>query len=289
MTSPKTLLASKDLYPKKQFGQNFLRDPSTARMIVDRVLLSGDDIVLEIGAGLGALTLPAARTARHVYAVEKDYAVADVLKSELEKQGIYNVTLMTADILTVDIAAISSRENRKLVVLGNLPYNISSQILVALLAAKQSIARAALMFQKEVACRLAAGPGSKDYGRLSVMLQYSAEVRKLANVGAHLFLPAPKVASEVIEIRFKEIIENPAADETMLSDVVKAAFSTRRKTLKNALLNLRPKAKLDADSIMDILERAGIDPGRRAESLSVAEFVKLANRFAESQAAYKAL
>ncbi len=277
MTSPKTLLASKSLFPKKQYGQNFLKDPSTAKMIVDRSTLTAGDVVLEIGPGLGALTIPAARQVKHVYAVEKDPDMAGILQTELANQNIGNVTIINRDILTVDINEISRRENRKLIVLGNLPYNISSQILVALLNAKHSVTRATLMFQKEVAARLAAGPGSKEYGRLSVMLQYSADVRKLANIGAHQFLPAPKVASEVIEIRFKEVVDHPAADDALLSEVVKAAFSTRRKTLKNALLNMN--VDYDAGAIQDILERAGIDPGRRAESLSVLEFVGLSNAF----------
>ena len=277
MTSPRTLLALKSLHPKKQFGQNFLKDPSTAKMIVDRSKLSSEDIILEIGSGLGALTIPAARQAKCVYAVEKDHEVAEVLQTELADNDINNVILINKDILTVDINEISEKENRKLVVLGNLPYNISSQILVALLNAKQSIDRASLMFQREVARRLAAGPGSKDYGRLSVMLQYSADVKKLATVGAHLFLPKPKVASEVIEIRFKECIEKPVVDEALLSAVVKAAFSTRRKTLKNALANI--SIKIDDESIKNILAHAEIDPARRAESLSVAEFVALTNAF----------
>ena len=277
MTSPKTLLASKSLFPKKQYGQNFLKDPSTAKMIVDRSSLTAGDVVLEIGPGLGALTIPAARQVKHVYAVEKDPDMAEILQTELANQNIGNVTIINRDILTVDINEISRRENRKLIVLGNLPYNISSQILVALLNAKHAVTRATLMFQKEVAARLAAGPGSKEYGRLSVMLQYSADVRKLANIGAHQFLPAPKVASEVIEIRFKEVVDHPAADDALLSEVVKAAFSTRRKTLKNALLNMN--VDYDAGAIQNILERVGIDSGRRAESLSVLEFVGLSNAF----------
>ncbi len=281
MTSPRTLLASKSLYPKKQLGQNFLKDPSTGQMIVDRSTLSPEDIVFEIGSGLGALTLPAARQVKRVYAVEKDPQVAEVLQAELANNDIHNVILINKDILSVDINGISETENRKLVVLGNLPYNISSQILIALLNAKQSIDRASLMFQKEVAQRLAAGPGSKNYGRLSVMLQYSADVKKLATVGAHLFLPKPKVASEVIEIRFKKKIEQPVADEALLSAVVKAAFSTRRKTLKNALANIR--MKVDAESIKNILAHAEIDISRRAESLAVAEFVALTNAFFEFQ------
>jgi 16S rRNA (adenine1518-N6/adenine1519-N6)-dimethyltransferase len=281
MTSPRTLLASKSLYPKKQLGQNFLKDPSTGQMIVDRSTLSPEDIVFEIGSGLGALTLPAARQVKRVYAVEKDPQVAEVLQAELANNDIHNVILINKDILSVDINGISETENRKLVVLGNLPYNISSQILIALLNAKQSIDRASLMFQKEVAQRLAAGPGSKNYGRLSVMLQYSADVKKLATVGAHLFLPKPKVVSEVIEIRFKKKIEQPVADEALLSAVVKAAFSTRRKTLKNALANIR--MKVDAEAIKNILAHAEIDISRRAESLAVAEFVALTNAFFEFQ------
>ncbi len=277
MTSPGILLASKSLYPKKQLGQNFLKDPSTGRMIVDRSKLSPEDIVFEIGSGLGALTLPAARQVKRVYAVEKDPQVAEVLQAELANNDIHNVILINKDILTVDINEISETENRKIVVLGNLPYNISSQILIALLNAKQSIDRASLMFQKEVARRLAAGPGSKDYGRLSVMLQYSADVKKLATVGAHLFLPKPKVASEVIEIRFKKKIDQPVVDETLLSTVVKAAFSTRRKTLKNALANI--STGNDAASIKKILAQAEIDSGRRAETLAVSEFVALTNAF----------
>lgn len=279
MTSPSTLLASHDLRPKKQYGQNFLKDPSTARMIVERTGLCAEDVVLEIGAGLGALTIPAAQRVHRVVAVEKDPQLAAVLGAELAEQGIENVVLINADILTVDIREIGKQSGRRLVVLGNLPYNISSQVLLALIEAKDAIDRASLMFQKEVARRLTAGPDSKDYGRLTVMLQYSGAVKKLAAVGAHLFLPRPKVDSEVIEVRFKEVLEHPAKDEALLSAVVKAAFSTRRKTLKNALAHLGPA--FDEETIKTVLDRSGIDPGRRAESLTVGEFVRLSNEFWE--------
>lgn len=277
MTSPSTLLASHDLRPKKQYGQNFLKDPSTARMIIDRTGICAEDVVLEIGAGLGALTIPAARQARRVIAVEKDPQVAEVLQQELAAQGIENVILMNADILKVDIRRIFKQAGRRLVVLGNLPYNISSQVLLALIEAKEAIDRASLMFQKEVARRLVAGPDSKDYGRLTVMLQYCGPVKKLAAVGAHLFLPRPKVDSEVIEVRFNEVLAHPAKDEALLSAVVKAAFSTRRKTLKNALAHLGPT--FDEETIKTVLDRSGIDPSRRAESLTVGEFVVLSNEF----------
>lgn len=277
MTSPSSLLTSSGLRPKKQYGQNFLKDPSTARMIVDRAGLSAADVVLEIGPGLGALTIPAANRAKRVIAVEKDKDMASVLETELKNQGVGNVVLVNADILTVDISAISRQEGRKLIVIGNLPYNISSQIVISLIHARQSVERAMLMFQKEVAQRLAVGPGGKEYGRLSVMLQYCAEVRKAATVGAHLFLPKPKVASEVIEVRFRETLDAVALDERLLSAVVKAAFSTRRKTLRNALANIGQP--MNGSTIAAVLANAGIDPNRRAETLSVAEFVTLANCF----------
>jgi 16S rRNA (adenine1518-N6/adenine1519-N6)-dimethyltransferase len=277
MTSSRSLLSEWNLRPKKQLGQNFLADPSTAKMIVARSGLTSTDIVLEIGAGLGALTFPAARTVERVYAVEKDNDLACALESELGRQKIENVVIINKDIFDVDIRDIAAKEKEKLVVVGNLPYNISSQVVFYLIEVKDVISQAVLMFQKELAQRLMAGPGSKDYGRLCVMLQYFADVKRIASVNAHLFIPKPKVDSEVIEIAFKKVIENPVADENVLSAIVKAAFGKRRKTLKNALAD--SELKIAYESIHQILTESGISPARRAETLSVAEFVKLGNAF----------
>ena len=165
--------------------------------------------------------------------------------------------------------------SRKIVVLGNLPYNISSQVVIQLMKSRSVINRAILMFQKEVAQRIIAKPGCKDYGRLSVMLQYCADITKLIDLSASLFFPKPKVASEVLEIKFKNTINYQAKDETFFFRVIKAAFSKRRKTLKNAL----SKSGLDVDAATanNVLESSGIDPVRRAETLSVQEFVTLSN------------
>jgi 16S rRNA (adenine1518-N6/adenine1519-N6)-dimethyltransferase len=277
MTSPRSLLSEWNLRPKKQLGQNFLADPSTAKMIIARASLKSSDIVLEIGAGLGALTLPAARSVKQVYAVEKDNDLANALGSELGRQKIENVVVINKNIFDVDIRKIAGNEKENLVVIGNLPYNISSQVLFYLIDARGFISRAALMFQKELALRLLAKPGTKDYGRLSVMLQYFADIKRIASVSAHLFVPKPKVDSEVILIDFKKIIENPVADENVLSEIVKAAFGKRRKTLKNALGD--SDLKVEPESIHQILATAGILPTRRAETLSVSEFVKLGNLF----------
>lgn len=159
MTSPRTLLSAWTLSPKKQFGQNFLSDPKTAEMIVSRSGISKEDIVLEIGAGLGALTVPLALAAGKVYAVEKDINLLPLLRSELLAKNIDNVSIMNENILETDIGGTAAKHGRKIVVVGNLPYNISSQVLVKLINQRSCLSRAVLMFQKELSERICAKPG----------------------------------------------------------------------------------------------------------------------------------
>ncbi|MBC2710161.1 MAG: 16S rRNA (adenine(1518)-N(6)/adenine(1519)-N(6))-dimethyltransferase RsmA [Desulfosarcina sp.] len=275
MTSPRALLTAWNIQAKKQLGQNFLNDPNVARAIVDKAGICGDDVVLEIGPGLGAITIPAAAAASRVVAVDKDGRIIGLLRTELLAAGIDNVEIREADILRVDLESVSREAGRPLVVMGNLPYNISSQVIVQLIHARSRIDRAVLMLQKEMAQRICAGPGSKDYGRLSVMLGYCADTQVLMQVRAPLFFPAPKVDSTVVGIRFAGPPSCPADDEAFLFRVVKAAFGKRRKTLRNALsqsdLNLLPS------TCEGLLTEAQIDPMQRAERLSVAEFVRLSN------------
>ena len=278
MTSPRILLAAYNLRPKKKLGQNFLVDPSTAKMIVDYSEILPDDVVIEIGAGLGALTIPAARRVQKVFAVEKDRQIIDILKIELLASNLSNVAIIEKNILMVDIKALVKNIDRKIVVIGNLPYNISSQILVQLVKTRNVISRAILMFQKEMAQRITAQPGCKDYGRLTVMLRYCSDIKKLADVKASLFFPKPKVDSEVLEIRFKERLEYSAKDEAFLFRVIKAAFGNRRKTLKNALA--ASALDIDANTAKNVLESSDIDPIRRAETLYIEEFVRLSNSLA---------
>ena len=275
MTSPRILLSSHGVYAKKQLGQHFLSDPSTADMIIDRSGISPEDIVLEIGAGLGALTIPLACTSEKVYAVEKDHRIIELLKTELHTLGISNVVLIEKNILKFDIKTFAENANKKIIVIGNLPYSISSQILIQLINTRKSVNKTILMFQKELAQRITAQPGCKDYGRITVMLRYCADIKRLAEVKASLFFPRPKVDSEVLEIIFKNIIKYPAKDELFLFKVIKAAFSKRRKTLKNSLLG--SELHMDAKTAVQVLENADIDPSRRAETLTVQEFVKLSN------------
>jgi 16S rRNA (adenine1518-N6/adenine1519-N6)-dimethyltransferase len=244
-------------------------------MIVDRAGIRAVDVVLEIGAGLGALTIPLAACAGKVYAVEKDQRLIPLLKTELTARGVSNVELMEKNILDIDIRVLSEHEKQKIIVMGNLPYNLSSRVLIQLIRSRQAVNRAVFMLQKEVALRIMALPGGRDYGRLSVMLQYCSRVKRLAGVRAPLFFPRPKVDSEVLELRFKEMPDQPATDEAFLYRVVKAAFGKRRKTLKNALSG--SLLRINGDTARQVLIGADIDPARRAESLTVEEFVKLSN------------
>lgn len=275
MTSPRALLTAWNIQAKKQLGQNFLNDPNVARAIVDKAGIAHDDVVLEIGPGLGAITAFAATAANRVIAVDKDGRIIGLLRTELLAKGIDNVDIREADILRVDLESVSREAGRPLVVLGNLPYNISSQVIVQLIHARNRIDRAVLMLQKEMAQRICAGPGSKAYGRLSVMLGYCADARMLMQVRAPLFFPAPKVDSTVVGIRFFDPPAFPAHDEALLFRVVKAAFGKRRKTLRNALS--QSDLNLDPSTCERLLEAAQVDPMRRAESLSISAFVRLSN------------
>lgn len=280
MTSPRILLGAHNIRPKKQLGQNFIIDPAFTKMIVNRSGILPEDVVLEIGAGLGALTIPLARKAKKVFAVERDQQIIDILKTELLVSGLSNTVIIEKNILTVDIEVLAENIGRKIVVMGNLPYNISSQILVQLIKSRKVVSRAILMFQKELAQRILAQPECKDYGRLTVMLRYCSDIKKLADAKASLFYPKPKVDSEILEVKFKSEVVHPVRDETFFFRVIKGAFGNRRKTLKNALA--ASELNIDANTAKHILERSGIDPVRRAETLNTEEFVKLSNLLYDS-------
>jgi len=275
MTSPQTLLKAWNLRARKELGQNFLKDANVAQRIVERADLRPDDVVVEIGAGLGILTAAAALKAGKVIAVEKDRQLVPLLRAELQVHRFTHVQVLEENILAVPLAPLAGPEPSKLVVIGNLPYNISSQVVVKLIQERQRVDRAVLMFQKELAQRLCAGPGTKVYGRLSVTLQYCADLTPLFDVRAAQFHPRPKVDSAVLGIKFKSHIHRPVDDERLFTRVVQAAFGQRRKTLRNALSSgLLP---MDASAAVHALEASGIDPRRRAETLSVQEFVTLSN------------
>ncbi len=279
MKSPSYLLKKSNIHPKKQLGQNFLINSAIVEMIISRSNVSTADIVLEIGAGLGAMTIPLARSAKKVYAVETDRRILPLLKNELISNHIDNVDLLEQNILNVDIQQISAKENSQILAIGNLPYNISSQILIKIIDLRSVVKRAVFMLQKELVQRIKSNPNSRDYGRLSVILQYCADIKTVSVIKANQFYPKPKVDSEVIELNFKKNIEYLANDEKLFLSVIKAAFSKRRKTLKNSLS--RSELHTDVKTILQILDSAQIDPQRRAETLTVEEFVRLSNCFSD--------
>ena len=275
MTSPQSLLRTWGLYAEKRLGQHFLADPAVADLIVRRAGLTPEDTVLEIGAGTGALTIPIARSAQKVISVERDKRMAQLLRNELLAASVDNVIVTQEDILAFDFETLAQTYFCPIVVMGNLPYNISSQILIRLIDYRAFISTAVLMFQKELADRIMATSGNKIYGRLSVRVQYYAKVVPLITVGASSFYPRPKVDSKVLRIEFENPVPYPAEDESLLFRIVDAAFSQRRKTIKNALEG--GSLGMSAKAILEVLVSAQIDPRRRPETLSVKEFVDISN------------
>lgn len=272
MIHPGQLLRQRDLYAGKELGQNFLSNPGTAKMIVEKIGISADTRVLEIGSGLGALTVPIAKAASHVTAVEKDSRLIPLLKQALDAENIKNADIINKDIFKVDLKELA--KDKKLVVIGNLPYNISSQILFKLIKERSCIETAFLMFQKELAKRIVASPGGRDYSRLSAVAQYAADVSVVAHIGPASFFPKPDVDSTILRFDFIETKAFNQEQETTLFNVIKAAFSKRRKTLKNSMTG--GEFEFEKEFVVHALELAGIDSQRRAETLTVAEFKSLA-------------
>ncbi|MCP3874985.1 MAG: ribosomal RNA small subunit methyltransferase A [Desulfobacteraceae bacterium] len=272
MAHPGQLLKQRKLYAGKELGQNFLSSPGTAKMIVEKTGISKDTQVLEIGSGLGGLTIPIAKVAKNVTAVEKDSRLIPILKQELDNEGLTNVEIMNKDILKIDLNQMAA--NKKLVVIGNLPYNISSQILIKLVEERRCIEKAFLMFQKELAKRIIASPGGRDYSRLSAVVQYAADISFVTTIGPTSFFPKPGVDSTILKFNFFDTEEFNREQEKVLFNVIKAAFSKRRKSLKNSMVG--GEFEFKKDYIIKALELAGIDAQRRAETLTVDEFKSLA-------------
>ena len=264
--------------PNKRLGQNFLVDPVTIEKIIGATRFSEQDTVLEIGAGLGALTLPLSRSVAHVVAVEKDRRLVESLKRELNRLKISNVTLVQGDILSFDFAGIQPAPLKKIQVAGNLPYNISSPVLKKLMENRQYVARAVLMFQWEVAKRLTAVPCNRDYGAMTLLIQYHAGVQPVMKVDRKVFFPRPRVDSMVVALDFENPYPERAVSDEGFSKTVKAAFSHRRKTLLNSMgISGGPWSR---EQLLKGMISCGIDPGRRAETLTMDEYLGLTSALA---------
>jgi 16S rRNA (adenine1518-N6/adenine1519-N6)-dimethyltransferase len=273
----RALLAHHGLRAKKSWGQNFLVDRGVQRRIVAAAAPGSEDVVIEIGAGLGALTGALADSAARVVAIERDFDLVPVLRAVLA--GRDNVTVSATDALEFDFEGAARAAGRPVVVVGNLPYQITSPLLFALIDAGTAIARAVLMVQREVAERVTAAPGSKTYGRLSVMAQQRAAVQILFHVGAGAFHPPPAVTSTVMRVAPRGESIAAVSDQGLFAEVVKAAFATRRKMLRRALAPVFGEMTARA-----ALARAGIAETRRAEELSVSDLAALATAIAAERA-----
>jgi 16S rRNA (adenine1518-N6/adenine1519-N6)-dimethyltransferase len=255
--------------PRKRFGQHFLHDPAVIARIVAVIQPRESETLVEIGPGHGAITLPLLRAAGRLQVIELDRDLIEPLRQRCIHAG--ELILHNADALRVDFCGLA-RGATPLRVVGNLPYNISTPLLFHLLAQARCISDMHVMLQKEVVERLAARPGARQYGRLSVMIQYRCRVTPLFAIGPGAFEPPPRVDSAFV--RLEPYREPPIAvrDETMLERLVRRAFAQRRKTLRNAL-----RGTLGEDDIRNV----GIDPSARAEMLGLDEFAALADRAAD--------
>ncbi|HOI73867.1 MAG TPA: 16S rRNA (adenine(1518)-N(6)/adenine(1519)-N(6))-dimethyltransferase RsmA [Syntrophales bacterium] len=273
MITPRKVLRSRGLRPRKKLGQCFLQDRNILEKIAAMAEIGGAGTVVEIGAGTGVLTERIAEVAGHVLAVEVDPRMTEILEERFQDRG--NVEIVHRDVLEVDFSTLAGGEGGEgITVVGNIPYSLSTPILFHLLAHRRRIRRAVLMFQKELAERLAASPGTKEYGIPSVLVAASARVTQRLDVPATCFYPVPRVHSRVLRFDFLKEPPFPLGEEAYFTALVRAAFASRRKTIYNNLS--RASLGLPAGSDLDVLLRSsGIDPVRRAETLSPAEFGRL--------------
>ena len=265
---------------QKKFGQNFLIDTHVLEKIIAAAGVTEDDCVLEIGPGIGTMTQYLAEHARSVVAVEIDKNLIPILQETLKEYE--NITIINDDILKVDINKLTEEYNggRPIKVVANLPYYITTPIIMGLFEGGVPIDNITVMVQKEVADRMQTGPGSKDYGALSLAVQYYATAKVILNVSATCFMPRPNVDSAVIKLtRHKEPTVN-VADEKLMFKIIRASFNQRRKTLVNGLKN-SPELSFSKEQIVKAIEKIGKPETIRGEALTLEEFAELANAFTE--------
>ena len=261
---------------QKKFGQNFLIDSHVLEKIIDAANITKDDFVLEIGPGIGTMTQYLSEHAREVMAVEIDHNLIPILKETLA--GYDNVEVLNEDILKVDIGKIAEKKNqgRPIKVVANLPYYITTPIIMGLFEKNVPMDSLTVMVQKEVAQRMQAGPGTKDYGALSLAVQFYAEPYIVANVPPNCFMPRPKVGSAVICLtRYKDMPVKVKNEQLMFS-IIRASFNQRRKTLQNGINN-SSTLHFSKEQVVDALDKMGLSPKIRGEALSLEQFARLSD------------
>lgn len=265
---------------QKKFGQNFLIDTHVLEKIISAAGITKNDCVLEIGPGIGTMTQYLAENAGHVVAVEIDRNLIPILKETLADYD--NVTVINEDILRVDIKALAEEYNggKPIKVVANLPYYITTPIIMGLFESGVPIDNITVMVQKEVADRMKEGPGSKDYGALSLAVQYYAEPEIVANVPPNCFIPRPNVGSAVIRLTRHKEMPVEVKDPVLMFKIIRASFNQRRKTLQNGLGNA-PELPYTKEQIAAAIEEMGLTPTIRGEALSLAQFAQLSDILGE--------
>ncbi len=265
---------------QKKFGQNFLIDEHVITKIINAAEITKDDLVLEIGPGIGTMTQYLAESARKVIAVEIDKNLIPILGETLAEYD--NVTVINEDILKLDINRLVEEENdgKPIKVVANLPYYITTPIIMGLFESHVPLQSITVMVQKEVADRMQVGPGSKDYGALSLAVQYYAKPYIAANVPPNCFIPRPGVGSAVIRLTRYEEPPVTVKDEILMFKLIRASFNQRRKTLQNGIAN-SPELPYSKAQVEKALEKMGLAANVRGESLTLAEFAKLSDTISE--------
>lgn len=267
---------------RKKFGQNFLIDEHVLSKIIRSAEITEDDFVVEIGPGIGTLTQYLAASAREVAAIEIDDALIPILKDTLSAYD--NVTVIHEDVLKVDLCKLAEEKNggKPIMVVANLPYYITTPIIMGLFENHVPVESITIMVQKEVADRMKTGPGSKDYGALSLAVQYYAKPELVANVPPNCFMPRPRVGSAVIRLTRHTEVPVEAEDEKLMFQIIRASFNQRRKTLVNGLGNA-PELHIPKEMTTEVLEEMGLSASVRGEALTLAQFAELSNRILEKR------
>ena len=275
-TNTLAIINKYDFIFQKKYGQNFLIDDNIVEKIVREAGVTKDDFVLEIGPGIGTMTQVLCEHAREVVAVEIDDKLIPILEETLGEYD--NVSVIHNDILKVDIAALAKERNggNPIKVVANLPYYITTPIIMGLFESKVPIDSITIMVQKEVADRMQVGPGTKDYGALSLAVQYYAKPEIVVNVPPTCFMPRPNVGSAVIRLVRHENVPVDVKDEKLMFKIIRASFNQRRKTLANGLSN-SSEIHLSKEVITTSIEKLGRGPSIRGEALTLSEFAELSN------------
>ena len=265
---------------QKKFGQNFLIDPHVLDKIIAAAEITKDDFVLEIGPGIGTLTQYLAEAAREVVAVEIDSTLIPILEDTLSAYD--NVSVINEDVLKVDLRKLAEERNggKPIKVVANLPYYITTPIIMSLFESHVPLKSLTVMVQKEVALRMQAGPGTKDYGALSLAVQYYASPYLAANVPPNCFMPRPNVGSAVIRLTRFEETQVQVKDEKLLFRLIRASFNQRRKTLQNGLVNSQ-ELDFTKEQVAAAIATLGVSPSVRGEALTLEQFAALANALSE--------